>query len=67
VFSETRYARHGDLRVAYRVTAAGSRDIVFVSNWFTNCELFPDLSSMQGWVERMSKVGRLIFFDQPGT
>jgi len=67
VFSETRYARNGDLRVAYRTTAPGPRDIVFVSNWFTNCEIFPELFAIQGWVERMATLGRVIFFDQPGT
>jgi class 3 adenylate cyclase len=67
VFSETRYARNGDLRVAYRTTSPGPRDIVFVSNWFTNCEILPELPSMHGWVERMSELGRVIFFDQPGT
>ena len=67
MFSETRYARNGDLRIAYRTTAPGPRDIVLVSNWFTNCEIFPELPSIQGWVERMSTLGRVIFFDQPGT
>jgi class 3 adenylate cyclase len=67
VFSETRYARNGDLRVAYRTTAPGPRDFVFVSNWFTNCEIFPELAAIQGWVERMATLGRVIFFDQPGT
>jgi class 3 adenylate cyclase len=67
VFSETRYARNGDLRVAYRTSREGPRDIVFVPNWFTCCELFPELPSVQGWVEAMTSLGRLIFFDQPGT
>jgi class 3 adenylate cyclase/pimeloyl-ACP methyl ester carboxylesterase len=67
VFSETRYAMNGDLRVAYRASREGARDIVFVPNWFTNCEVFPELPSLQGWVEAMTSLGRLIFFDQPGT
>jgi class 3 adenylate cyclase/pimeloyl-ACP methyl ester carboxylesterase len=67
VFSETRYARNGDLRVAYRTSSEGPRDIVFVSNWFTNCEVAPELLSTQGWTEAMASLGRLIFFDQPGT
>jgi class 3 adenylate cyclase/pimeloyl-ACP methyl ester carboxylesterase len=67
VFSETRYALNGDLRVAYRTSREGPRDIVFVPNWFTNCEVFPELPSLQGWVEAMTSLGRLIFFDQPGT
>jgi class 3 adenylate cyclase/pimeloyl-ACP methyl ester carboxylesterase len=67
VFSETRYALNGDLRVAYRASREGSRDIVVVPNWFTNCEVLPELPSIQGWVEAMTSLGRLIFFDQPGT
>ena len=67
MFSETRYALNGDLRVGYRASPPGARDIVFVPNWFTNCEVLPELPSLQGWVEAMTSLGRLIFFDQPGT
>jgi class 3 adenylate cyclase len=67
VFSETRYARNGDLRVAYRTSHEGPRDIVIVPNWFTCCETLPELPSVQGWVEAMTSLGRLIFLDQPGT
>ena len=67
MFSETRYARNGDLRVAYRASREGPRDIVFVPNWFTCCEALPELPSLQGWIEAMTSLGRLIFFDQPGT
>jgi len=66
VFSETRYALNGDLRVAYRASAEGERDIVFVFT-STNCEVFPELPSLQGWVEAMTSLGRLIFFDPSGT
>ena len=58
---------NGDLRVAYRASREGPRDIVFVPNWFTCCEVLPELPSIQGWVEAMTSLGRLIFFDQPGT
>lgn len=67
MFSETRYAFNGDLRVAYRASREGRRDIVLVPGWFTCCEVLPELPSIQGWVEAMSSLGRLIFFDQPGT
>jgi pimeloyl-ACP methyl ester carboxylesterase len=67
MFSETRYALNGDLRIAYRATREGQLDLVFVSNWFTSCEVAPELPSIQGWVEAMTSLGRLIFFDQPGT
>jgi pimeloyl-ACP methyl ester carboxylesterase len=67
MFSETRYALNGDLRVAYRASPPGARDIVFVPTWFTCCEVLPELQSLRGWVEAISSLGRLIFLDQPGT
>ncbi len=67
MFSETRYAMNGDLRVAYRTSREGERDIVLVSPPFTNCEVFTELPSIQGWLEAMTSLGRLIYFDQPGT
>ena len=57
----------GTCASAYRTSPEGPRDIVFVSNWYTNCEVFPELPSLQGWVEAMTSLGRLIFFDQLGT
>lgn len=67
MFSETRYATNGELRVAYRASSHGARDIVVVPNWFTNCEVIPELPFIQGWLDAMTSLGRLIFFDQPGT
>jgi class 3 adenylate cyclase len=67
MFSETRYAMNGDLGVAYRASPKGARDIILVSNWFMCCEMLPELPSIQDWVEAMTSLGRLIFFDQPGT
>jgi pimeloyl-ACP methyl ester carboxylesterase len=67
VFSETHYALNGDLRVAYRASPERERDIVFVSPPFTNCEVLPELPSVQGWLDAMTSLGRLIFFDQPGA
>jgi class 3 adenylate cyclase len=66
MFSETRYALNGDLRVAYRASPRGARDIIMV-NWLTNCEVLLEVPSVQGMFEAMTSLGRLIFFDQPGT
>src|SRR6516165_4250429 len=67
MFSETRYALNGDLRVAYRASPEGERDIVFVPGWFSSCEDTPEQPSIRGWIEAMTSLGRLIYFDQPGT
>ena len=53
--------------VAYRTSREGPRDIVSVPNWATCCEVLPELPSIQGWVAAMTSLGRLIYFDQPGT
>jgi class 3 adenylate cyclase len=58
---------NGDLHVAYRASREGPRDILVVPNWINCCEIFPELPSVQGWVEAMTSLGRLILFDQPGT
>jgi class 3 adenylate cyclase len=67
VFSETRYAMNGGLRVAYRTSREGPRDIVLVPAWFSNCEDLPEQPPVRGWIEAMTSLGRLIIFDQPGT
>ncbi len=58
---------NGDLRVAYRASPEGGRDIVSIPNWFTCCEVLPEQPAIQGWVSAMTSLGRLIYFDQPGT
>jgi class 3 adenylate cyclase len=66
MFSETRYAMNGDLRVAYRASPKGPRDIVLIPTWFTNCDILPEQPFIQGCVDALTSLGRLIFFDQPG-
>jgi hypothetical protein len=51
MFSETRYALNGDLRVAYRTAREGPRDPVIVPDFLQCCELLPELPSLQGRVE----------------
>ena len=67
MFTEPTYARSGDLHIAYRTVGDGSRDFIVVSNWFTNVETLPELPSVQPWLEKMTTLGRVVFFDQPGT
>jgi hypothetical protein len=52
MFSDTRYALNGNLRVAYRTSREGPRDLVFVPNWFTCCELIPELRPFKGGSRR---------------
>ena len=67
MFSETRYARNGDLRVAYRTSAKALATSCSSRTGSRAASMLPELPSLQGWVEATTSLGRLIFFDQPGT
>ncbi|HEX9711058.1 MAG TPA: adenylate/guanylate cyclase domain-containing protein [Actinomycetota bacterium] len=65
--SETRYALNGDVHVAYRTFGEGPIDLVFASNWFTNVEIMPEHPPGRAWTEQLASLGRVIFYDLPGT
>ena len=39
---ETRYAKSGDVNIAYQVVGNGPRDLVVVPGWLSNIEVFWD-------------------------
>jgi class 3 adenylate cyclase len=63
----TRYARHGDLHVAYQTLGSGSSDIVFVAPLYTNIEAVWDQPELAQYLRRLSEMGRLVLFDAIGT
>jgi class 3 adenylate cyclase len=66
VLPETRYARRGDIHVAYEVLGEGEIDLVFVSEWFFHLEGRPEIPSLQRFLRRLSSFSRLISFDKYG-
>jgi len=64
---ETRYAKSGDVHIAYQVSGSGPRDLVFVSGFVRHLELDWDIPSMAHFFERLGKFARLIRFDKRGT
>ncbi|HVE74341.1 MAG TPA: adenylate/guanylate cyclase domain-containing protein [Mycobacteriales bacterium] len=66
-WDETRYATDGGPAIAYRTRGTGPRDIVFVSNWFTNVEVLWEHPIVRPFFDQLASLGRLIVFDQPGT
>jgi pimeloyl-ACP methyl ester carboxylesterase len=64
---ETRYARSGDLNIAYQVTGEGPRDLVYVPGWVSNIELMWEEPAMAHFLERLASFSRLILFDKRGT
>jgi class 3 adenylate cyclase len=64
---ETRYARSGDLHIAYQVFGAGSVDLVLVPGFISNVEETWDNPSAARWLERLGRFARVIAFDKRGT
>ena len=66
--SETRYARSGDVSIAYRVAGDGPFDIVFVPGSGSHVELAWELPvPIRTWYERFGSFARVIHFDKRGT
>ncbi|HEX2059463.1 MAG TPA: alpha/beta fold hydrolase [Thermoanaerobaculia bacterium] len=64
---ETRYARSGDVNIAYQIAGDGAVDLVFVMGWVSHLELFWAEPSFARFLTRLSGFSRLILFDKRGT
>jgi class 3 adenylate cyclase len=64
---ETRYAKSGELHIAYQVLGDSELDLVVVSGAFTNLELVWDLPWYARFHTRLAAFSRLICFDKRGT
>jgi class 3 adenylate cyclase len=65
--AETRYARSGDVSIAYQVTGDGPFDVVYVPGFVSHVELAWDVPGLAAFVRRLSSFCRLIRFDKRGT
>lgn len=64
---ETRYAKSGDLAIAYQVAGEGPLDLVMVPALVSNIELSWDLPLFADFLERLASFSRLILFDRRGN
>ena len=63
----TRYARSGDVNIAYQVVGDGPVDLVYVPGWVSHVELAWELPQLAAGFERLASCSRLILFDKRGT
>jgi pimeloyl-ACP methyl ester carboxylesterase len=63
----TRYARSGEVNIAYQVVGEGPLDLVFVSGWVSNLDLMWEEPSFARFLRRLASFSRLILFDKRGT
>jgi class 3 adenylate cyclase len=63
----TRYARSGEVSIAYQVVGQGSFDLVYVPGFVSNVELMWEEPGYARFLERLASFSRLILFDKRGT
>jgi class 3 adenylate cyclase/pimeloyl-ACP methyl ester carboxylesterase len=64
---DVRYARSGDLAIAYRVVGEGPFDVVFHPGFISHVELISETPTFQGrMLERLASIARVLVLDQRG-
>ena len=64
---ETRYAKSGQLAIAYQDGGGGGVPVVWVPGLASHVEIQRELPCSAGFIERMEQFARLITFDKRGT
>ena len=64
--TDIRFARSGDVDIAYHVVGDGSVDLVYVEGAYTHLEVAWELPQYRRWCERLGEFTRLIRFDKRG-
>src|SRR5205807_2910842 len=64
---ETRYARSGDLHIAYQVVGDGPIDLVYVPSWISQVEHYWEEPAIARYFGRLASFSRLIMFDRRGS
>jgi class 3 adenylate cyclase len=64
---ETRFAKAGDLSIAYQVLGDGDIDVILVPQWLSNIEQYWENAAASYFLRRIASFSRLIFFDKRGT
>jgi len=65
--AETRYAKSGDLHIAYQVTGSGPFDLIWIPGFVSHVEADWNSPAKVRVIERLGSFSRLIRFDKRGT
>jgi class 3 adenylate cyclase len=64
---QTRYARNGELHIAYQTVGEGPLDLVLVDQWFSNVDAQWEFEPLADLLHQLASFSRLILFDKRGT
>lgn len=64
---ETRYARSGDVMIAYQVVGEGPFDVVFAPGTVSHVELYWEAAGVAALLRGVARHARLLVFDKRGT
>ncbi|HEY1421579.1 MAG TPA: alpha/beta fold hydrolase [Candidatus Dormibacteraeota bacterium] len=66
MFTGAKYARSGDVNIAYQVVGDGPIDLILVLGWVSHLAYVWELPAMAAFLHRLSSFSRLILFDKRG-
>jgi hypothetical protein len=64
---ETRYAKSGDVHIAYQVFGEGPINLVIAPFFVSNVEHFWEEPDASRWLRRVGSFARVVMFDKRGT
>ena len=64
---ETRYARSGDVNIAYQVFGDGDTPLVWIPGFTQHLELNWEESNRRAWFEGLGRFARVVTLDKRGT
>ena len=64
---QTRYAKSGDVNIAYQVIGDGPFDLIFAPGFVSNVEFGWEEPSLERFYRRLASFCRLVIFDKRGT
>jgi len=66
MFTGAKYARSGDVNIAYQVVGDGPLDLILVLGWVSHLAYVWELPAMSAFLKRLASFSRLILFDKRG-
>src|SRR3954452_19181587 len=64
--ASTRYARSGDVHLAFQVIGDGPRDVVLSLDWASHLEVLWEQPFVQELVSSLARFARVLWFDMRG-